>query len=133
MKKFEFLSHPADLKMQSYGHDLPELFSNAALGMMSALYDTGNVEKYRSDKISIEAPDQEALLVDWLSEILMLSDTNDMAYTDFQISEITANKITAKISGGSAPAKDDIKAVTYSELAIKKDKNNYEATIVFDI
>jgi SHS2 domain-containing protein len=33
LKNYEILDHPADLKIKSFGKDLPEVFVNAALAI----------------------------------------------------------------------------------------------------
>ncbi|MFC1721985.1 archease [Patescibacteria group bacterium] len=133
MKKFEFLEHPADIKIRSYGRDLPELFVNSALGMISFLYAKPERKTERTDKIRLKAPDVETLLVEWLSEILTLSDTNDLAYADYNLAELNEKEIIGEVGAKQAKAKDDIKAVTYSELEIRETKEGYEATVVYDI
>jgi len=133
MMKYEFLDHPGDIKIRSFGKDLPELLQNSALGMMSFLYDIDEVKIDHREKIEIEAMDLDTLMIDWLSELLTFSDTNDSAYTEFEFEKCTDSHIVAKVGGGPAPAKDDIKAVTYSELDIKKKSEGYEAVVVYDI
>jgi len=133
MEKYEFLEHPADLKIRSFGKDLPELFVNSVLGMMDFLY--GKVEKnyIQTERVEVAADNLESLLVDWLAEILYLSDTNKRAYLDYKILEFTKTKIVADIGSQMATAKDDIKAVTYHELAIVQQPKGWEATVVYDI
>jgi SHS2 domain-containing protein len=135
MLKYEFLEHPADLKIKAYGQDLPELFINTALGMTEFLF--GKIsdikETAHTEKIKIQANNTESLLIDWLSEILYLSDKSDRAYLDYQIEEFSENKIAAKVGSVKFPALEDIKAVTYSELEIKKVKDGWQAIVVFDI
>lgn len=134
MQKYRFLDHPADIKLRAFGKDLPELFINAALGMMSFLYDkldaSITTEKY---EISVSAESLESLLVNWLAELLWVSDTKHSITTNFQIKNFTPNKIEASIDLIKAKAKDDIKAVTYHELLINKKKNYWLAEVVFDI
>ena len=134
MKKFEFLEHPADLKVRSFGKNLTEVFINAALGMMNFLYeDLDNIKTTREETIEIHGDDQESLLVNWLAEILYLSNTNYRAYVKYEIIEFGENKIVAHTSSGPAQAKDDIKAVTFHELEIKQQNNMWVATVVYDI
>ena len=133
MKKYEFLEHPGDIKIRSFGRSLPELFINTALGMMNFLYGEQSVPLTHSEQITLQAEDLESLLVDWLSEILWLSDTHHRVYTDYKIIELNENKIVADINSGPAKAKDDIKAVTYHELSISKVNSEWTATVVYDI
>ena len=152
MKPYEFLSHPADIKLKASGQDLAELFSNCARGMMSFIYgEKVACKKYtKKEEISLEAKDLSALLVDWLSELLYLSNSTYNTFLDFEFKEISAkgapsglagrggsggeeSKLVAIAKGCKAEAEDDIKAVTYSELEIKQKKDGWEAIIVFDI
>lgn len=133
MDKYQFLEHPAELKIRSSGKNLPELFINSALGMMSYIYNDLPKKAGDFNKIEIQSQNLEALLIDWLSEILCLSDTNKRAYVYFKIIELTPNKIIAEVGSVKAEAQDDIKAVTYHELAIIKKNDFWEATVVYDI
>lgn len=133
MDKYQFLEHPAELKIRSQGKDLPELFINSTLGMMAYIYDNLPTEVNNISKIEIQAQNLEMLLVDWLSEILYLSDTNKQAYIHFKIIEFTPNKIIAEVGSAKAIPQDDIKAVTYNELDIAKKDAHWEAIVVYDI
>lgn len=137
MKKssFKFLEHPAELKICAWGKDLPELFINSAKGMMNYLY--GNslpmLKNRQTETITIIANDIESLLVDWLAEILWLSDTKKRVYLNFKVIEFGNGIIKAEIDSVKARAIDDIKAVTFSELSIIQKQDFWEATVVYDI
>jgi len=133
MKKYEFLEHPADLKIRSFGKDLPELFINSALGMMDFLYAKLEKNYIQTERIELAADNLESLLVDWLAEILYLSDTNKRVYLDYKIIEFSKTKIIADVGSQTATAKDDIKAVTYHELSITQQPDGWQATVVYDI
>jgi SHS2 domain-containing protein len=133
MKKYEFLDHPADIKIRSFGKDLPELFINSALGMMEFLYGKVATNYIQTEQIEVKANNLESLLVDWLAEILYLSDTNKRAYLDYKIIEFSKTKIIADVGSQPATAKDDIKAVTYHELSIIQQPDGWQATVVYDI
>jgi SHS2 domain-containing protein len=138
MIKYKYLAHPADLKIQIFGNNLKELFANAALGMMEYIYPASAVgintnSRCRKETIKIKANDLKSLMVDWLSELLYLSDTNNCAYTQFRFKKLTKNQLEAKVIGCLAKAQEDIKAVTYHGLKIKLTKNGWQATVLFDI
>jgi len=84
---FEFIDHPGDLKLRAWGGDLEKLFANAAEGMMTFLFGNGiaNLQPDRTETIEIEAGDREALLVDWLSELLCRSTSEYHAYMGFRM------------------------------------------------
>jgi SHS2 domain-containing protein len=131
---FEFLDHPGDLKLRAWGRNLEELFANAATGMMTFLFGSGiaNAQPYRTETIEIEARDREALLVDWLSELLYRATSEYHAYMGFRIHELTEIKLRATVTAVAAAAVEDIKAVTHHELSVREREGRWEATIVFD-
>ena len=131
---FEFLDHPGDLKLRAWGRNLEELFANAATGMMTFLFGSGiaNAQPYRTETIEIEARDREALLVDWLSELLYRATSEYHAYMGFRIHELTEIKLRATVTAVAAAAVEDIKAVTHHELSVRVREGRWEATIVFD-
>lgn len=133
---FQILPHTADIRIKAQGKDLPELFLSMAKGMMSVIKkDYQKVKPKVERKIKIgKAPDYETLLVDFLSEILRLCDTNKEVYSQVKISKPDLGGLKAKIKGDRVEGFDeDIKAVTHHDLKIKKIVKGYEAVIVFDI
>lgn len=81
------------------------------------------------------APDIDALLVDFLSEALYLSDVHNQAYFDVAIDQLTDTNIKAVIKGVAITGFDvvEIKAVTYHDLVIKHVDDVWQTDIVFDI
>ena len=132
MKKYEYLEHPADLKICAYGKTLPELFINAALAMTNFLFEVKETKIQKTKTVQMEADNLEDLLINWLAEILYLSDTNHQACVEFKIKTFDEKKIVAEVGMISAEAKDDIKAVTYSELNINKIDEGWKAIFVCD-
>lgn len=135
MKLYEILEHTADLKIRAYGRDLPGLFSNALKGMFEAIRPTTKKEKKEIKRdIEIESVDREALLVDFLSEALYLSDINNETYLAVEFSEFGDNRLKGKISGFEVSGFDEeIKAVTYHGVKIEEKGDRWEATVLFDI
>lgn len=135
MKSFEFLEHTADVKMKVYGKSLQELFINSAKGMAVVIY--GEEILYcktdKTETITVKSDDRQSLLVDWLSELLFLSHTNYRVYINFEIKRFSDTKIVAGVKSCNAKAKEDVKAVTYSELVIQEKEDGWEAVVVFDI
>jgi len=131
---FEFLDHPGDLKLRAWGRSLEHLFANAASGMMTFLFGGGvdGSQPYRTETIEIGAGDREALLVDWLSELLYRATSEYHAYVGFRMHELTETKLKAAVAAVAAEAIEDIKAVTHHELSVNACEGGWEATVVFD-
>lgn len=145
-KDFEFLPHTADIKIRVYGTTLQELFKNALIGMFTAVGPkttacTKKNERFVCDTldkkhdVEISAGDVNALLVDFLSEALYLSDVHDEAYFDVTVHEIHETLIKATLHGVSVIGFEvvELKAVTYHELDIQNIDCVYQTNIIFDI
>jgi SHS2 domain-containing protein len=132
---FELLEHPGDIKLRVWATSLGQLFAYAAQGMMSYLFgaEIGQIRAEPREVVQVEAPDREALLVDWLSELLYRAASEHHAYVDFRIDEVGDRRLSATAGIAPADAVDDIKGVTHHELAIREREGGWEATVVFDI
>ncbi len=138
MKKYEILEHTADLEIKAYGKDLKELFCNIAEGMFYSIspktVKAKMIKPQKREKISISSSDREALLVDWLNELLYLYNISRQIYIDFKISKLTDTELEAEVLGVT-PEEEEvlIKAATYHGLKIEKKDEVWQATVVFDI
>jgi SHS2 domain-containing protein len=132
---YELMEHTADVAVKAYGKDLNEMFANAALGMFNVMTDTSKVETVGEYTVEVESADVQGLLVDWLSELLYLFDTQDVLLREFNVS-IDGNKLAASVRGEKLdrerhPLKSDVKAATYHMLEIDEDKGY--AVVLLDI
>ena len=131
---FEEIEHTADIAIRVWGTDLRELFHSAALGLAAQLADPHAVTTETSVSVELEADDVETLLVEWLSELLYLSERENVVFIEFDIPELTANRLRATARGGTVDRFDHhIKAVTFSEINVERVENQYRTTVVFDV
>lgn len=136
MKKYEILEHTADLKIRVFGKNKEEIFSNALLAMAESMKPEIDFSMPTQKKtIKIKSPDLEALLVDFLSEVLYLTQTNKRAYKEIKFKKFSDTELKAEISGKKVERfGEDIKAVTHHNLEIKQNLDStWEATVLFDI
>ncbi len=131
--RFEEIEHTADLALRVYGRNLKELFANAAYGMFSLMAELEELEPTIKREISLESLDYEALLIDWLNELLYWHEVEDEVYTRFTIHTLSSTALTATVEGVKAEASKAIKAATFHDLAIVKAEAGYVTTIVFDV
>ena len=124
MLRFEVIDHTADVGIIAYGSDLEEAFANAAYGMFSLIADLEEVREKVSRKVDIQSTDQEALLVDWLNELLYLFDVQHIIFKRFKITALSQKRLQAKVYGEKIDTsrhqlKTAVKAATYHMLKIE--------------
>ena len=142
--KFEFFDVTADVGYRAYGKTLNEAFENAALAMFEVMTDTTHVQPDFMKKITLKSEDEEALLYDWLSELLFLHDSEYLVFSRFTV-EISAGIedgekvfiLEASAEGQEFDPdvherRDEVKAATYHMMEIQK-KNGYTLQVILDI
>ena len=70
MEKFRYLQHTADAKFQAFGATVEEAFCNAALAMVSLMWDPEKIEAKIESKLSVSGKDEKQLLIHFLEDIL---------------------------------------------------------------
>jgi riboflavin kinase/FMN adenylyltransferase len=134
---FEEIEHTADLALRVRGANLQELFINAARGLfylMSGEDAYGQGPPDSSESIALESLDQENLLVDWLNELLYLSEAHKKIYTCFAFAVLTPTRLRAQLCGAERKAiKKVIKAATFYGLDIRQTSSGYAVDIILDV
>ncbi len=141
MKNYELLEHTADIGIKIKGRDLKGLFKNTALSMFDIIAEqktrTKNL-KPRTQEIIVKqkADDLEELFVNWLNELLSLSATKELIFSDFKIKKLDKKNIEAIAQGEDIKnykVNTEIKAATYHQLQIKDTGSGWQAEVIFDV
>ena len=120
------------------GKTFAKLFENAAQGMVSLLYDPKKISTSKSAPIAVRAESWESLLVCWLNEVLFRIAVKGLRFKRFKVTGLQPFKLKAQGFGKKSGRKEknlarEIKAATYYNLKIKKEKSGYFVRIVLDI
>jgi len=138
MKTYKVLPHTADVRLWVEADSRAELFS-AALEGMAGLIKTSRIELLKEKSveniIKLEAPDNTALLIDFLSAVLTLTHQCKAVFTEVTFARLNETSLNCTIKGFETDGfDDDIKAVTYHEADVKNNSSGrFETMIVFDI
>lgn len=136
--KYEQIPHTADLAAKIYGKTLEELFENAAFAMFDISSDLAKIEAHTSHTIDVSSPDEEALLIAWLNELLFLSFSTGEIFKEITIVSLQKDHLTALVKGQSVKNqhnifKVEIKAATHHDVKIQTTPTGHEVTVVFDV
>jgi SHS2 domain-containing protein len=137
-KKFRLLDHTADLGILVYGGDLEELFTNAGKVFFGIITDLRRVRESTERTIRVESSNLEDLMVNWLGELLYLHDVDGLLFRSFSIDELGDGTMKARARGEVFQEerhviKTEIKAVTYHQIQVKKERGRWVARIIFDL
>ena len=137
-KRFEIIEHPADVGFIAYGATLGELLENAALAMMSLGCELTAIEERERQEIRACGADNEALLFDWLAEILAVADAEGLALRRAEVTRVGEGAAHGVVYGEKFDkarhrAGTYVKAVTYHQLAIERSGDGWKATVYLDV
>lgn len=133
MKRFEEIPHTADWSFRAFGKDVRELFENAAHAIF-ALEGAEPGEAKIARVVHVTGLDYESLLVNWLTELLWLQESNRETYHRFQIETLTPTELRAQVFGAPLIQLNKvIKAVTYHNLKVEQTATGWQATVVVDV
>ena len=132
---FEEDEHTADLALYVRGTNLEQLFVHAAQGMFYLMHCAPTDNSHpTAHRVTLEAPDIESLLVDWLNELLYLAERGQEHLAEYEIETLTPTSIVAVARGWTHhPRQKVIKAATFWDLSIVQQHDRCETTITFDV
>jgi len=116
------------------GTTLPELFATATTGMYSLVADLPSVKPAVTRAIEVKGVDAEALLVNWLNELIYHTEMDGEVFCEFRVESFQPTHLRATVRAGRGiELKKEIKAVTFHNLQIVSTDSGYEVTVVFDV
>lgn len=133
---FELQEHTADVAVEAIGDTLAETFEAVAAGLSAAHSDQFPMEGERFT-VSVGSESEEALLFDYLDELIYQRDVRGVLPIDHQVSIERDPRPRLEASARGVPLSDidarEIKAVTYSEMALERTPTGWRAHVVFDV
>ncbi|MGH2759934.1 MAG: archease [Actinomycetota bacterium] len=133
----ELIEHTADVGLRVWAPTLGELFAEAAVALVDVMGATAAPPE-RTEEVRMDAPDLDALFVDWLSEVLFLFDARGFVTcaADVRVSsdpwllDATLEGAGARSFVAHGPA---VKAVTYHGLEVESTAVGYQARVYLDV
>lgn len=135
--EFSLEAHTADVAVAAVGPGLGPLFAAVADGLTAAMCDDlpGGGDRFA---VTARAESLEALLFDYLDELIYQRDVRAVLPCDHRAAvEETANGWQVDASARALPlaavGAREVKAVTYSEMAVAETESGWRAYVVLDV
>lgn len=131
------LEHTADTGLEATARSLEAVITELAAGMFELMASVDPCLKENEVVADVTAPSHEDLIVDSLSELLYLAETEDLHFCHFQVRE--KGELTLEIRAAGVPNSEveptgpSIKAVTYHQLEISEREDGWYARVYFDV
>lgn len=135
---YRLRDHTADVAIEVWGKDLPELFSEAAVALFSVIGEIGRVEAKEERRIEAEGQGLEGVLVSWLNELLFIHDVEGMLFSRFGVKEVGDRWLRGWARGEVFDPErhvvlTPVKAVTYHGLYVKEEDGLWRAQVILDV
>lgn len=134
---YELRDHTADIAVEATAGTLGGAFGAGADGMAAAMCDEWP-EDGEHREIAVTAESREALLFDYLDELIYERDVRGVLPVDniATVEEVDGTwTVSARYRGVplEAVSARDLKAVTYAEMAIEETETGWRVYVVFDV
>jgi SHS2 domain-containing protein len=135
---FRTFEHEADVGLLLEGADGPDLFATAGLALFDLVCDLQAVEERESYELTGEAEGVEALLVDWLNDLVYLFEARGVVCKRFAFGSWSETSYAAEAFGEPADEtrhapRDLVKAATYHGLVVRPTEEGLEARVILDV
>jgi SHS2 domain-containing protein len=132
------IDHTADVGLEVTADTLPALFSEAAAGMFSLIVSGDTRRPVETRRIAAASGDYEGLIVDWLRELLYLWHAERRRFRAWLDGDVTPYAVAATVSVDSYNPnihviENEIKAVTYHQIAVINQDGRWRTRIIFDV
>ena len=142
MGEYRFLDDVAlaDCAVDIEGRSLDDLFETAAAALARLMVDPATLAMTAVRVISLEAPELDLLLHDWLSELIFLKDRDRQVFPRARV-RVTGEgpyRLAAEVHGGIIdPERTELgadpKAVTFHQFSLGPVDGGWHARVVIDI
>ena len=141
-ERFQLLEHISDGYVEVYGNTLEEAFENVGLSLFAIMTEIQDVKPRKKIQLEVFGEDKEALLFEWLSELIAQFDITHLLMSKFKVRKIegiddgmllNAEAWGEELDLSKHVSKVDVKAATYNRMEIIEKPNNILIRYVVDL
>jgi SHS2 domain-containing protein len=140
MGRSETFDHTADLGLRVHAADLDDLFRTAALGLFDVIVaNRQEVVEQDHEEFTLAADTAEALLIDWLNELIFRAGTGHRLFCRFDVHvpehglSLTATVFGEPIDPARHVLDHEVKAATRHGTRLVFENGEWQAEVILDI
>ncbi len=133
-KPFIFLPHMADIKIRVTAASMPKLFEGVTKAFASYVAGEQKLKSKTKKVIELSGSDTQSLMYAYLDELLYLLDAENFVTLSASV-KVKGYTLKATLKGADSTKYhlNHIKAATYAEMRIEKEKKGWVADVVLDV
>ncbi|MDY6776912.1 MAG: archease [Candidatus Nanohaloarchaea archaeon] len=139
MEGFKLLEHTSEVGFRATGGSLEEAIENAGKAVFQVMTDIEEVEPVEEVRIEVESESLEALLYDFVDELVYISEVEGLVLSDFDLRiETYPESFRLEGVGRGEKTRDgmrlqEVKAPTYSDMEIGRDGDGWKIEMFLDV
>jgi SHS2 domain-containing protein len=131
-----FEDNTAEVALRLSAPTLESLFAEAGRALAELTFGEGPLPPPTGApvRVTLDSVDRDALLVDWLNELVYRTETMGQLFVAFELERLEGASLVASIRGAEVESlRPLVKAATLHGVHITEQSHGYEATVVLDI
>jgi SHS2 domain-containing protein len=129
---YRWIEHTGELEIEIESPSEEAVFADALSALGELLGEQPGGEPARHE-VDLDASERATLLVEWLSELVFLAETEAFVPERIAGLELAASGVRAVVEGRRGNPRHLVKAVTYHRLEFRPDGDVWRARIVLDV
>src|SRR6266540_2934330 len=126
-----YVEHTGELAIRLEGSSPSELFAEAARALAEVMLGRPPAAAKPEERVSLTAPDREALLVAWIDELIFRAERDKKIYGSARIEHLGERALEAAIGGEpTTRLKTHVKAATFHDLRLIETPSGTSATVI---
>ncbi len=129
-----FAEHTSELEIGVEASSFSELLAEAGRALAEVMSGRPARGLGKFERVLVEAPDREALLVAWLDELVFLAERDKKVFGDIVVERAGDRACVAQVRGEPvSDLKTQVKAATFHGLQITDGPHGLSARVILDI
>ena len=139
---YRFLEHVTDAFIEAWGETFETALAQAGLAFFDTITETGKIQPKVSVEITATGHDELELLYNWLEELLLRFEIDQLAFSRFQIESVSHAKSGFQVSSKAwgetfdpvrHPSKVEVKGVTYHLMSVDRGSRKTTLRFILDL
>ncbi|HEX2186587.1 MAG TPA: archease [Chloroflexota bacterium] len=135
---YRLIEHTADVIVEAEGACCARAFEAAAAGMYAVMVHGGTVRRAEWREVEVDGEGLEELLVEWLSELNFLTDTERLLFEAFEVRRLEPHHLSGRAGGEPFdPRRHEggqiVKGITRHLLDVRQEPGRCRVTVTLDV
>jgi len=128
---FRWVEHTAELELELEASDEAAIFGQALTAVAELIGDGSG--PHLTHEVEVEADEPDLLLVEWLSELVYLAETEQFVPERIASLELGDGRLRATVEGHRGEPSQLVKAITLHRLELRQLDDGWRARVVLDV